>query len=618
MADNKITSGDYYITCNNGTGNVFFNANVDVTAGNVLAGNLNAVDALTAGNISVYANVIKSSSDIILDPSGDGAALTGNVIVLGNVSVEGNVTYYDISTSYTSNLLWVAAETANTAAQANTAGLAVGPIGAYYATLLYNQLANSWSSNIGIISPFMSVSGNIAADRINANVANIATANIGNLAIANVSTDALVANSANIAGNITGSYIIGNGAFLTGLPAGYSNADVANYLPTYTGDISASNITLSNNIAVTGNASVTGDINTFANVSAVGNVTGGNIISLGNVDVTANINAIGANISGNIHANNIIWDTSLLGNIISTTGDISTAANVSATGNITGNYIIGNGAFLTGLPAGYSNSDVANYLPTYTGDISASNITLSNNIAVTGNVSATGNVTGNMIIGNGALLTGITATTAATSATVTTNAQPNITSVGILTSLSVLGNIDGGNINTANVVSAGGNVNSGANINAVGANISGNVSSGNLLTSGTVSSTGNVTGGNVSTTGNVYGNAFIGSGAGLTGVKIPITNDVATSNVEYPIFASASTGNLTTAYTANTQLTFTPSTGVFTANVLATASGFVLNPTTIAASYSIPSGFNAASTGPITLGAGVVVTVPAGSSWSVS
>jgi hypothetical protein len=81
-------------------------------------------------------------------------------------------------------------------------------------------------------------------------------------------------------------------------------------------------------------------------------------------------------------------------------------------------------------------------------------------------VSATGNIDGANINGNGSGLSSITAanvsgtvanatyatsagsaTTATTAGTVTANAQANITSVGILTSLSSTGNITGANIN---------------------------------------------------------------------------------------------------------------------------------------------------------------------------
>ena len=83
----------------------------------------------------------------------------------------------------------------------------------------------------------------------------------------------------------------------------------------------------------------------------------------------------------------------------------------------------------------------------------------------------TANVTGAYVLGNGAALSSITganvtgvvaqatqantansattATSATTAGTVTTNAQPNITSVGTLTSLTVSGSITGGNIGNA-------------------------------------------------------------------------------------------------------------------------------------------------------------------------
>ena len=67
--------------------------------------------------------------------------------------------------------------------------------------------------------------------------------------------------------------------------------------------------------------------------------------------------------------------------------------DLSATGNIIGNYILGNGSQLTGLPATYGNSNVAAFLSAFgsnaistTGNITASNFV--------GNISITGNVVG--------------------------------------------------------------------------------------------------------------------------------------------------------------------------------------------------------------------------------
>ena len=82
---------------------------------------------------------------------------------------------------------------------------------------------------------------------------------------------------------------------------------------------------------------------------------------------------------------------------------------------------------------------------------------------LTGLLSASGNVTGNYILGNGALLTGVVASSAnadtLTGNTLSSNVfYSNLTQVGNLTSLSVVGNTSSGNINITGFVSATGNV----------------------------------------------------------------------------------------------------------------------------------------------------------------
>jgi hypothetical protein len=105
--------------------------------------------------------------------------------------------------------------------------------------------------------------------------------------------------------------------------------------------------------------------------------------------------------------------------------------------------------------------------------------TTSGNLLTGGLVSATGGVTAASFTGNGRALTSIDAsnldngtvpsarltgsysisvTSATTAGTVTTAAQPNITSVGTLSSVSVTGNVQGGNLRTAGLVSATGGV----------------------------------------------------------------------------------------------------------------------------------------------------------------
>ena len=60
-----------------------------------------------------------------------------------------------------------------------------------------------------------------------------------------------------------------------------------------------------------------------------------------------------------------------------------------------------------------------------------------------------------------------------------------------------------------------------------------------------------------------------------------------------------------------------PTTTQGTASVLNATNGIIVNNKTITASYTIPSGSNALSTGPVQVASGVVVTVPSGSRWAV-
>jgi hypothetical protein len=47
------------------------------------------------------------------------------------------------------------------------------------------------------------------------------------------------------------------------------------------------------------------------------------------------------------------------------------------------------------------------------------------------------------------------------------------------------------------------------------------------------------------------------------------------------------------------------------------AGTFFVNPTTVSANYTIPTNYNAMTSGPITVNSGVTVTVPSGSTWTV-
>jgi hypothetical protein len=274
------------------------------------------------------------------------------------------------------------------------------------------------------------------------------------------STGAYITGILSATGNITGDYILGDGSQLTGLPATYGNANVAAFLPVYSGNISA---------------------------------------------------------------------------------NIITANSVSTTGNITGNYILGNGSQLTGLPATYSDSNVTTLLSAFG----------SNTISTTGTINS-GDITGANLKGTNLSVSG-TVTGTNLTGTLTTSSQTNITTVGTLSTLSVSGNITTNNIKTSGT---SGNI-TGANvISATTFSASGNITGGNVLTGGQVSATGNVSSGNVLTGGQVSATGNINTLGNVTSQGIiSASGNIVTAGYFVGNFAGNITGNLVVAG-SNTQVLF--------------------------------------------------------------
>ena len=70
----------------------------------------------------------------------------------------------------------------------------------------------------------------------------------------------------------------------------------------------------------------------------------------------------------NLTANSLTI-TSTVNSTSTTSGALIVTGGVGVSGNIYANYISGNGSLLTGLSASYGNTQVASYLPTYSGSI---------------------------------------------------------------------------------------------------------------------------------------------------------------------------------------------------------------------------------------------------------
>jgi hypothetical protein len=292
----------------------------------------------------------------------------------------------------------------------------------YYCFANYDGSSTIWAqiTQIGNVSINSLVNGtsNVQVE-LNSNVT-VSVAGSDNVVVIS-STGQFVQGTLSTSGNITGSYILGNGSQLSGLPELYGNANVANYLPTYSGNLASLNGPVTTDGAITGAAllvsgfvSATGNITgnyIYGNGAFLTGVTGGgggnatNIqngitivdipVNSGNVTVnvgfSSNIVVItsdGMIVDGSVTANTVSSSTTMIatGNI--TGGNLLTAGQISSTGNITGDYIIGDGSFLTnvGVSTSYSNANVAAYLPTYTGNLSAGNLSVTGQANVTGNV----------------------------------------------------------------------------------------------------------------------------------------------------------------------------------------------------------------------------------------
>ena len=391
-------------------------------------------------------------------------------------------------------------------------------------------------------------SGNISATKIqnglslieilnndgNANVSINGTSNVAVFANTGVYVSQLSA-----IGNIsTSNYIFGNAAYVTGLPATYSNTNVSYFLPIYNGNIGAEN------------------------VSASGNVIGGNVLTLGGVSAQGTINATG--------------------NIVTTGYFVGTFQ-----GNVTGNFVVP-GANTQVIFNTNGNADAVGGM-TYNkgsntfsvlGVITAQANVIGGNLITAGLISASSTITSSLTITGGNLITGgtVSASSNITGGNVLTagivSATNTITGGNLITSgtISASSNITGGNLITSGLLSASANIYSNATIivrNDI--NAGGNVSATNY-TGSLVSIVGNVVGTNISASGNIFGTYIIGNGACLTGVITSLANiNNGTSNISIP----STDGNIIVSVSGTYDTTTFSNQGVLVTGVIS-ASGNVI------------------------------------------
>lgn len=96
-----------------------------------------------------------------------------------------------------------------------------------------------------------------------------------------------------------------------------------------------------------------------------------------------------------------------------------------------------------------------------------------------------------------------------------------------------------------------------------------------------------------------------------------LSNDTSTASNLYPLFASATSGVAETIYTSNAKLLYKPSTGELQSQAVIASNGILLNGTTVSVDYTVGTGTNGMSVGPITINSGVTVTVSTDQRWLV-
>jgi hypothetical protein len=568
-------------------------------AGNVVGGNVNTAGLISAtgnvsgGNLNLTGNIVDTgaltiitgaSGNVSLAPNGTnvlvatttGANITGTLNATGNANV-GNLGATNIvGTTLTGTL--------QTAAQTNITS--VGTLGSLSVTGNItggNVLGGANVNATTHTGTTVSVTGTVTAATVNA-------ATIGNTGAAFTGASISAATIGNTGALITGT-------LQTAAQTNITSVGTLGSL-SVTGNVTGGNLissALVQGVSVSASGNVTGGnlissaLVQGVSVSASGNVTGGNLITVGQISATGTITSNAATNStafavGNSAVSNValgmfptagqageyaIRDYSsvftnmyldvgmggtangafqfrtsnafrLLANINSS--GITTPLAVSATGNVTGNFFIGNGSQLTGVVATVGNSIVngtSNVVAAASGNVTvgvagtaavATFTTagiIANSVATTNNGGAF-----NFKVGDDAWLGDIN-----TADTIGIRGQQNNANgyivFGNADSSTKLGRSGSGPLTYDAAFSAVGNVTGGNILTAGIMSSTGNGTHGNVITGGVVTATGNITGGNlvtaglISATGNIIGNRIAVAAGTAAAPSVQFSNDIA-------------------------------------------------------------------------------------------
>jgi len=292
---------------------------------------------------------------------------SGNVYISGNLNVVGNTITNNYSNANIANLTLTLAGGSSNAILANGAGIIIDSA---EASFVYNYSANSWNSPIGITAPTFIGDG---SQLTNVNAVVDANTLIGNTlsstvvfsnltsfgSVTGISATGNISTTGNvyanvIIGNVINGNFVGDGSSLTNLTA---NAIIGNVPYALN-----ANAAYTANLAALATQAINADTALFA-INA-------NLAAFANVATSAQ--------TANTASYSVQSDNANSAVVAGMAYQLSPTANISVTGNITtSEYFIGNGSQLTGIVAvsDYGNANVAEFLPTYTGNIGANVVT---------------------------------------------------------------------------------------------------------------------------------------------------------------------------------------------------------------------------------------------------
>jgi hypothetical protein len=304
------------------------------------------------------------------------AAFTGALAEITVDTTNGTLRVHDGITAGGSNIATVSYVTAQIGAlsansiSSGTSSVAVIASGGNIRANVAGSTVQTISAGLVAITGDLSVtgnatlSGNILGDRVqngttsfdiqtpsgNANITIGATSNVAVFSTAGAN----ISGALGVTGNITGSFILGNGSQLTGIDATSIQSGTSNVRVVSSGGNVTTSVGGTANVVVvaTTGANITGTLSVTGNITG-GNLSGTSIAGTLTTSAQTNITSVGTlgslSVTGNITGGNILGGanvnaTTHTGSTVNVSGAVTGGSLSVSTGNITGGNLILSGA----------------------------------------------------------------------------------------------------------------------------------------------------------------------------------------------------------------------------------------------------------------------------------